>query len=78
MEWRLDAPSPAVRFDEECVRCVEESAERVVGKATRRMISGAGHDSVETSGRCPTSMVFVPCRGGVSHSEFFLPNGGAV
>ena len=33
----------------------------------RRMTSGAGHDSVFASRRCPTAMVFVPCKDGVSH-----------
>jgi acetylornithine deacetylase/succinyl-diaminopimelate desuccinylase-like protein len=32
------------------------------------MTSGAGHDSVYASKRCPTSMIFVPCREGVSHN----------
>ena len=27
-----------------------------------------GHDSVHTSKRCPTAMIFVPCRDGVSHN----------
>ena len=31
------------------------------------MTSGAGHDSVFASRRCPTAMVFVPCKDGVSH-----------
>lgn len=31
------------------------------------MTSGAGHDSVYTSKRCPTSMIFVPSRNGISH-----------
>ena len=32
------------------------------------MISGAGHDSVFTSKRVPTSMIFVPCLDGISHN----------
>lgn len=36
-------------------------------KLVQRMISGAGHDSVYVSKRSPTSMIFVPCRDGVSH-----------
>jgi acetylornithine deacetylase/succinyl-diaminopimelate desuccinylase-like protein len=34
----------------------------------RRMTSGAGHDSVFASRRCPTAMIFVPCKDGVSHN----------
>lgn len=33
----------------------------------REMTSGAGHDSVFASRRCPTAMIFVPCKDGVSH-----------
>lgn len=33
----------------------------------RRMISRAYHDSLFMSRICPTAMLFVPCRGGVSH-----------
>lgn len=34
-----------------------------------------GHDSVFTSRRCPTSMIFVPCARGVSHhpAEYCAP-----
>ncbi|KAI9697254.1 MAG: hypothetical protein M1836_004818 [Candelina mexicana] len=72
VEWKEDTRNTAVRFHPDCVRCVEESARGVLGdrweQLTERMISGAGHDSVYTSRRCPTSMVFVPCRDGVSHN----------
>ncbi|KAF5097664.1 hypothetical protein D0Z03_001361 [Geotrichum reessii] len=30
--------------------------------------SGAGHDSCYTSLRCPTAMLFVPCKDGISHN----------
>jgi N-carbamoyl-L-amino-acid hydrolase len=33
------------------------------------MVSGAGHDSVYVSRVAPTSMIFVPCAGGLSHNE---------
>jgi acetylornithine deacetylase/succinyl-diaminopimelate desuccinylase-like protein len=32
------------------------------------MYSGAGHDSVHTSTRVPTAMIFVPCREGLTHN----------
>lgn len=34
----------------------------------RRMVSGAGHDAQLLAAECPTAMVFVPSRGGISHS----------
>lgn len=39
-----------------------------IGAWGKLMTSGAGHDSVYTNKRCPTSMIFVPCREGVSHN----------
>ena len=34
-----------------------------------KMISGAGHDAVSISNKCPTGMIFIPCHKGISHSE---------
>ncbi|MBB6676997.1 allantoate deiminase [Cohnella lubricantis] len=34
----------------------------------RRMVSGAGHDAQLLAAACPAAMVFVPSRGGISHS----------
>ena len=41
----------------------------------RRMMSGAGHDAQMFRSVCPTAMLFVPSRGGVSHSpdEYTAP-----
>lgn len=59
--------SPAVKFHPDAIRCVEESTRSITGQEGRKMTSGAGHDSVNTSKHAPTAMVFVPCRHGVSH-----------
>ena len=64
----LDFDSPATKFHPECIRVTREAALRVVGKqGVLDMTSGAGHDSVFTNRHCPTSMIFVPCKNGVSH-----------
>lgn len=34
----------------------------------RFMFSGAGHDSMNMALICPTSMLFIPCKDGISHS----------
>lgn len=48
VEWRLDTDSPATKFHEDCVMCVEESAKGILGVEDgvkiQRMTSGAGHD----------------------------------
>lgn len=70
--WR----SAAVAFDEECIGAVRDAATLHAGKnGFRELPAGAGHDSVNTSYKCPTSMVFVPSKNGISHhpSEYSTP-----
>jgi hydantoinase/carbamoylase family amidase len=48
VEWRLDTHSPATKFHDDCVKCVEASASDLwgenAGNLVQRMTSGAGHD----------------------------------
>jgi N-carbamoyl-L-amino-acid hydrolase len=60
--------SPAVRFDERLIDCVRFAAEKS-GYSTRDMASGAGHDAAYIARAAPTTMIFVPCLGGLSHNE---------
>ena len=59
---------PPTRFDPACIAAVRRAAE-VSGYSTRDMVSGAGHDAVYAARVAPTAMIFVPCRGGISHNE---------
>lgn len=73
VEWQLDFDSDAIKFHPDCIGCVTDSAKALCADEPnadslyRTIRSGAGHDSVFTSKRVPTSMVFVPCVDGVSH-----------
>jgi N-carbamoyl-L-amino-acid hydrolase len=60
--------SPAVRFAPELIQCVRRAAEKA-GYATRDIVSGAGHDAAYIARVAPTTMIFVPCLGGISHNE---------
>jgi beta-ureidopropionase / N-carbamoyl-L-amino-acid hydrolase len=62
------ADAPPVRFDPECIASVRHGAE-ASGLSTRDMVSGAGHDAAYVARVAPTAMIFVPCRGGISHNE---------
>ncbi len=62
------ADAPPVRFDPECIEAVRHGAE-TSGFSTRDMVSGAGHDAAYVARVAPTAMIFVPCRGGISHNE---------
>ncbi|KAG5953578.1 hypothetical protein E4U53_004677 [Claviceps sorghi] len=66
--WTLDTDSPAIQFDKDCIKAVELAADDIVGHdGWLPLTSGAGHDSVYTSQKVPTTMIFVPCKDGVSH-----------
>ncbi|KAI1410492.1 amidase [Hypoxylon sp. FL1857] len=82
VEWRTDFVSPATVFHPDCIAAVRASAQAVTGSATlvRDMMSGAGHDSVYANRRCPTSMIFVPSKNGVSHNpeEYTSPEDCAI
>lgn len=58
------APVP---FDPAMVSSVE-SAAQTLGYSCRRMVSGAGHDAQMMARICPVGMIFVPSKGGLSHS----------
>ncbi|KAI4718782.1 amidase [Aureobasidium sp. EXF-10727] len=84
VSWTQDTHSPATKFSPECISCVEEAAASIFGDQTealtKPMTSGAGHDSVYTSKRVPTTMIFVPSRDGVSHNpvEYTKPEDCAL
>jgi N-carbamoyl-L-amino-acid hydrolase len=59
---------PPVHFDADCVDAVRRAA-AAAGYSVRDMVSGAGHDSAYVARVAPTAMIFVPCRGGISHNE---------
>ncbi len=74
LERRTLARFEPVEFSSDMVDLVERSAKRQ-GLSTRRMPSGAGHDAQMFAPNCPTAMIFVPSRDGISHNikEFTEP-----
>lgn len=60
--------SPAVKFSPELIDCVRTGAKQA-GFSSREMASGAGHDAAYIARVAPTTMIFVPCLGGISHNE---------
>ena len=61
----INADPPAT-CDAEILTALEESAV-AAGKKFKRMVARAYHDSSFVSCIAPTAMLFIPCRGGVSH-----------
>jgi N-carbamoyl-L-amino-acid hydrolase len=60
--------SPAVKFAPELIDCVRVGTQKA-GFQSRDIISGAGHDAAYIARVAPTTMIFVPCLGGISHNE---------
>jgi N-carbamoyl-L-amino-acid hydrolase len=59
---------PPTSFAPRLIDLVEDTAQRL-GYSNKRMTSGAGHDSLNIARFAPTTMIFVPCAGGLSHNE---------
>ncbi|KAL6835838.1 hypothetical protein J3E69DRAFT_319639 [Trichoderma sp. SZMC 28015] len=81
LNWTLDTDSPATLFDPDCIKMVAKAATDLLGEQGWQYItSGAGHDSINTSSQCPTTMIFVPCKDGVSHhpEEYCSPEDCAI
>lgn len=56
-----------VEFDAQIVKTIELTAKET-GIPSKRMYSGAGHDAQLFASLCPTGMIFVPSKDGISHS----------
>lgn len=85
LDTRMDVlgTSAPVDFADDLIDCVEEAA-KDLGLSYLRLPSGAGHDAQMMAAVCPTTMIFVPSLGGISHnplehsSEEELAKGAAV
>lgn len=67
VESRSLARFDPVAFDAGLVEEIAATA-GALGHAVRRMPSGAGHDAQMFAPNCPTAMVFVPSKDGLSHN----------
>ena len=73
-ESRTLARFEPVWFDKDMVSLVSKIATKL-GNRVKSMPSGAGHDAQMFAPNCPTAMIFVPSRNGISHNvaEFTEP-----
>jgi N-carbamoyl-L-amino-acid hydrolase len=65
LEHRERAP---IHFDPALTALVEDAA-RQEGFSVTRMRTRPGHDAFNMTRLCPTQLIFVPCRDGLSHNE---------
>jgi len=57
-----------VSFAASVVEAVRQEAARL-GHGALDIMSGATHDAAFLARLCPSGMIFVPCRDGISHNE---------
>lgn len=59
--------APAVACDPALQDALAAAIAAITGAPAPRLASGAGHDAMALAPLCPVAMLFVRCRGGVSH-----------
>lgn len=57
-----------VLLEEEVVSSISETCEQS-GISNLKMPSGAGHDAMNMAPLCPTGLIFIPCKDGLSHHK---------
>jgi len=62
-EWYVVQETPSISLDSSLTRILRRAA----GRGVSSLRSGAGHDAAVMVRACPAAMLFVRCRGGVSH-----------
>lgn len=60
--------APSNEFDAGLRARIAQAA-GALGLAAMPILSAAGHDARHMAPLCPSAMIFIPCRGGVSHAE---------
>lgn len=63
LRWEVVQQTPVAVMDPDLTKILR----RCAGTGVLAMPSGAGHDAAVMSKICPTAMLFIRCKGGVSH-----------
>lgn len=66
VKWQPRADSPATRCSPQLMALMKCAAKKLQ-RNVPRMVSGAGHDAAEMAKLTPVTMLFVRCKGGISH-----------
>ena len=59
---------PTIAFPVEITDCIERATDRL-GYTHMPVVSLGGHDAMVMHWKCPSGIVFIPCKDGVSHNE---------
>ena len=60
--------APGVEFNPDLVDVIDTVTKSFNFKHMK-MVSGAGHDACNIASVAPTTLIFIPCEGGISHNE---------
>jgi allantoate deiminase len=77
LAWRIVQDTGSVACDRNLTAVLERATSRLQPRVLR-LPSGAGHDAAAMSALCPVAMLFVRCKGGVSHHPAESVNVGDV
>ena len=66
LDWKFIQEHPATPCDP-ALRARLAEATAAAGFPARELPSGAGHDAVALAAKMPVAMLFVRCKGGLSH-----------
>lgn len=68
LDWRVMRDHPATPCDPALTEVIHGAATDAMGIPAPALPSGAGHDAVTMAEAVPVGMMFVRCRGGISHN----------
>jgi allantoate deiminase len=68
LDWRVMRDHPATPCDAALTDIIRSAASEAMGTIAPATPSGAGHDAVALAEVIPVGMMFVRCKGGVSHN----------
>jgi len=57
-----------VNLDKNIIESIKKTC-NTLNISFQNMVSGAGHDSMHMSDICPTGLIFIPCKDGLSHHK---------
>ena len=67
VELVVASDTPAVDCDPKLIAAIDAASQTIQGRSIH-LVSGAGHDAIALGRLCPVGMIFVRCKGGVSHN----------
>ena len=68
LDWSVMRDHPSTHCDAVLTHVIQQAASEAMGTPAPAMPSGAGHDAVTMADVVPVGMMFLRCKGGISHN----------